>query len=846
MTKVGNRKASLLYDDHQDTMSMPTVQASITQQTPINNTQKLSIDDMDMIALDTRFDNQMMIGSPMYIRNDESEQPLEIIKTKKDCESTSIPKEASNLQLEETENDSNAFQKIKSLRAKYILSSVQDSKSNIKNNLDEWFLYPKPLPKFWRLEKDKRFYKYTTETGGDENSETRYALEKGYYYPLDEDREFYASTAPEVLPSSNSKDITPFSNEKYTGQYFDINHYKEKYDKHVELHKAEALDWTPDDIPSFTDFKKDFEFLVKTIQSPVLNEISEKRLDYLLDKFELFQHLKSKTEILENKRVPYRDFYNCRKVDRNFLLSGCVHRRQLCDFIWEKINNEPDRIVHKLKSGKEISLLNIFEFGCDPQENPSAVGLKVIDDEFLEWYQNIYLGNYHLRPSDEAEKQFKGKQLKFYLLAKVFLEFDNYMEGEYLAEIFIKYVINHLETNKYLLTQISVDFQFHKLEEKSWWERFSNWIMKWRLVSYNVRWNVRISRIYTDLFNIGRVHTFENFLDIIFKPLFNKTLGNDIQLQYFLANICSLDLVVENTDAYIWKEFTEVCTKPSEWSAQGDNPPVAYYMYYIFEHLSKLNSIRHCQKQSTITLRSGCPSAKSRTSQFGRTLFFNDQVESLVCNLLLCNGGLLQGQPVWTAPAPLQYLFYLFQIPVISSPLSSVSTIATEINPLSTEFDMNLISNHQPSRDITTIEKRTYRKNPFMKMFQLGMPVSLSCKSLLFNNSYTSEPIIEEYSVAASIYLLNAADLCELTRTSVLCSGYDGWYKKHWIGVTISPTQFVKESIGYIDNWYDISDSINDFGTAIRHNVPRTRRIYRIETLLQEWDFIEEQYSYCF
>ncbi|CAI4886606.1 CLL_collapsed_G0029310.mRNA.1.CDS.1 [Saccharomyces cerevisiae] len=74
-------------------------------------------------------------------------------------------------------------------------------------------------------------------------------------------------------------------------------------------------------------------------------EVSRKRLSYLLDKFELFQYLNSKKEILANKNVPYRDFYNSRKVDRDLSLSGCISQRQLSEYIWEKINLEPERMV---------------------------------------------------------------------------------------------------------------------------------------------------------------------------------------------------------------------------------------------------------------------------------------------------------------------------------------------------------------------------------------------------------------------------------------------------------------------------------------------------------------------
>ena len=61
------------------------------------------------------------------------------------------------------------------------------------------------------------------------------------------------------------------------------------------------------------------------------------------------------------------------------------------------------------------------------------------------------------------------------------------------------------------------------------------------------------------------------------------------------------------------------------------------------------------------------------------------------------------------------------------------------------------------------------------------MNVSLSTDDPL-QFSYTKEPLIEEYSVAAQIYKLSSVDMCELARNSVLQSGWEDSVKKHWIG----------------------------------------------------------------
>lgn len=139
-----------------------------------------------------------------------------------------------------------------------------------------------------------------------------------------------------------------------------------------------------------------------------------------------------------------------------------------------------------------------------------------------------------------------------------------------------------------------------------------------------------------------------------------------------------MDLVIKESDEYYWKEFTDMNCKPKFWTAQGDNPTVAHYMYYIYKSLAKVNFLRSQNLQNTITLRNYCSPLSSRSSQFGVDLYFTDQVESLVCNLLLCNGGLLQVEPLWDTATMIQYLFYLFQIPILAAPLSSVSLLNSQ------------------------------------------------------------------------------------------------------------------------------------------------------------------------
>ena len=101
--------------------------------------------------------------------------------------------------------------------------------------------------------------------------------------------------------------------------------------------------------------------------------------------------------------------------------------------------------------------------------------------------------------------------------------------------------------------------------------------------------------------------------------------------------------------------------------------------------------------------------------------------------------------------ASLQYLYYLAQIGIAMSPLSN--------NKLFLD----------------------YHKNPFPAYFKKGLNVSLSTDDPLMLH-YTKDPLLEEYSVAAQVWKMSTTDICEVARNSVLQSGWDMRYKKHFLG----------------------------------------------------------------
>ena len=84
---------------------------------------------------------------------------------------------------------------------------------------------------------------------------------------------------------------------------------------------------------------------------------------------------------------------------------------------------------------------------------------------------------------------------------------------------------------------------------------------------------------------------------------------------------------------------------------------------------------------------------------------------------------------------------------------------------------------------------------------------------------FTKDPLVEEYSVAAQVWKLSSTDICEIARNSVLQSGVEDRFKRHFLG-----------------EGYDEAGG-NDIRMT---NVPDIRVAYRFETLEHERRYIRK------
>lgn len=353
-------------------------------------------------------------------------------------------------------------------------------------------------------------------------------------------------------------------------------------------------------------------------------------------------------------------------------------------------------------------------------------------------------------------------------LREIFLKTDNYIKGSYLAEI-TKQVISDLENSKYQNCEYRISIYGRSIDE---WDKLASWVVDNKIFSHNVRWLVQIPRLYDIYKKTGAVTTFKDIITNLFRPLLEVTKNpqSHPKLHVFLQRVIGFDSV--DDESKVDRRFHRKYPKPSLWEAP-QNPPYSYYLYFLYSSLASLNQWRSKRGFNTLVLRPHCGEAGDP----------EHLVSAYLLSQSISHGILLRKVPF------VQYLYYLDQIGIAMSPLSNNALFLT------------------------------YDKNPFPRYFKRGLNVSLSTDDPL-QFSYTREPLIEEYSVAAQIYKLSNVDMCELAKNSVMQSGWEAPIKAHWIG-----KDFEEEGV-----------EGNDVGKT---NVPNIRVNYRSDTLSTELELVD-------
>lgn len=518
-------------------------------------------------------------------------------------------------------------------------------------------------------------------------------------------------------------------------------------------------------VPALRDYYIDCDYISTVVNDGPTKTLAFRRLRYLQAQFQIYLMLNEQRECDEQKSARHRDFYNVRKVDTHVHHSSCMNCKHLLRFIKSKLRKNGDDVVI-FRDDKYLSLAEVFK---SLNLTPYDLSIDVFDmHAHKDSFHRFDRFNLKYNPIGEGR------------LREIFLKTDNYVKGTYLAEI-TKEVISDLEETKYQMAEWRLSIYGHS---KSEWDKLAAWVVDNQLYSDNIRWLIQIPRLYDQFFKRGSIKSFNDMLENIFEPLFEVTKdpSSHPKLHHFLKRVVGFDTVDDESkpERRVHRKFPS----PSDWETSS-NPPYSYYVYYLYANITVLNHFRLKREFSIITTWSLCVNYSCflciDTFVFRPHCGEAGDPDHLV-NAFLVAHGINHGITLRKLPA-LQYLYYLTQIGIAMSPLSN------------------------------NILFLTYDRNPFMYYFQCGMNVSLSTDDPL-QFHFTKEPLIEEYSVAAQIYKLSSADMCELARNSVLQSGFEAFVKRQWLG----PHFHIPGPTG------------NDVNKT---NVPPRRAIYR-HTILQK------------
>ena len=318
-------------------------------------------------------------------------------------------------------------------------------------------------------------------------------------------------------------------------------------------------------------------------------------------------------------------------------------------------------------------------------------------------------------------------------LREIFIKSDNLIRGRFLAEL-TKEVLSDLEANKYTMAEYRLSIYGRRKAE---WDSLAAWVLNHGLFSKNIVWMIQLPRLFNVYKAQGTMKNFQQMLDNIFIPLFEVTIdpSSHPELHHFLRTVVGFDMVDDESKPE--RRPNKHMRVPEEWNVKH-NPAYSYYAYYVYANLYTLNKLRESKGMNIIAFRPHAGEA--------------GDIDHLATTFMLAEN-IAHGINLRKSPV-LQYLYYLTQIGLNMTPLSNNSLFVD------------------------------YHRNPFPLFFARGLAVTLSTDDPL-QIHMTKEPLVEEYSVAAQVWKLSAADLCEIARNSVLNSGFPREAKKHWISEKI-------------------------------------------------------------
>ena len=439
--------------------------------------------------------------------------------------------------------------------------------------------------------------------------------------------------------------------------------------------------------PSLNSYIRDLARLVSITSDAAVNSFCYRRLQKLEARFKLHVMEHEHEETAEQRAVPHRDFYNCRKVDTHVHLAAAMNQKHLLRFIKRKVRYHPDEVVTKSSSGEPMTLAEVFvELGLTPYDlNIDALGMHTDATTFARF------DKFNLKYNPLGKSR----------LREIFIKTDNAIDGRYFAEI-TQELFDDLAFSKYQKAEYRISIYGRKKEE---WDQLAAWVVDHRLYSTHNRWLIQIPRLYQMYHENRLLRTFAEMLDNLFTPLFEVSIDPTThpKLHLLLQQVVGFDSVDDESKAEFPLPAPDAHTPhPEQWT-EG-NPHYSYYCYYVYANLHVLNQLRAAQGLNTFDFRPHAGEA--------------GELNHLHATFLTARG-INHGINLRKSPS-LQYLYYLAQIGLALSPLSN--------NALFLQLS----------------------KNPFDEFFAAGLNVSLSTDDpLMFH--HTREPLMEEYTIAKQV-----------------------------------------------------------------------------------------------
>eukprot|EP01064_Diplonema_japonicum_P033748 TRINITY_DN6742_c0_g1_i1.p1 TRINITY_DN6742_c0_g1~~TRINITY_DN6742_c0_g1_i1.p1 ORF type:complete len:1025 (+),score=265.00 TRINITY_DN6742_c0_g1_i1:45-3077(+) len=483
---------------------------------------------------------------------------------------------------------------------------------------------------------------------------------------------------------------------------------------------------------SLEEYIRDYSKVCSTAGDKKVKEFCTRRLKMLTNKFEIHSSLRLLEETGNDvvgrvvNMSDHRDFYQATIVDTHVHMAGGMPASELLDFIRGKVQYQGDDVI-KVE-------------GTEGAHNRKVVTLQDIMDRLNVSAPDLTVSSLGVQADATVFERFDNFNSKYSPLGKtdlrtIFLKTDttqpdgtDVLEGRYFAEL-IKKTFRKMAPNHFSEFRLSI---YGKSPTE--WEKLASWHSTHGMGSTKNKWLIQVPRLYSVLKKNKNVACFGDILRNIFLPLWEASAfpGRHPQLDHFLKHTSGFDSV---DSEHIVDAEMEGVPNPNKWQS-FENPPYAYWMYYMWANIKALNTYRASRGQTTLSFRPHCGECGDPKH---------------LASTFLTADGVSHGIQLRLAPV-LQYLFYLGHIPIAVSPLSNNSLF----------LDLE--------------------QSPFPDFFKRGLNVSLSTDDPLFFHQ-TQEPLVEEYSVSSKLWRLSSTDLCEIARNSTRQCGFSHETKRMWGGV---------------------------------------------------------------